>query len=67
MVTSIFAVEKAVLATFLLGLLDLENVGIDDVTDVVGVERRFVEVDYLLVEVADLAQILHHETNNWFI
>jgi len=53
--TCVFSVEEAVLATFLFSVLDLEDVGIDDIADVVGVERRFVEVDNLLIKVADLA------------
>ena len=56
--TCIFAVEETVLTTLLFGVLDLEDVRVDDVADVVGVERRFVEVDDLLIKVADLAQVL---------
>jgi hypothetical protein len=59
--TSIFAVKEAFLATFLLGVLDFENIRIDDVSDVVGIESGFVVIDDFLVEVANLAQILHRQ------
>ena len=49
------------MATLLLGVLDFENIRIDDVSDVVGIESGFVVIDDFLVKVADLAQILQRQ------
>lgn len=58
---AVLAVEQLLAASLLFGVLDLQDVAVDDVADVVGVERSLVVIDDLLIEVADFAEILHVE------
>ena len=67
---AVFAVKQLLAASLLFGVLDLEDVGVDDVADVVGIEAGLVVVDNLLVESADFAHVLHvrnKRINNIFL
>lgn len=54
----IFSLEKRVFPTLLLGLLDLEQIGIHEIAYVILIEGRFVLIDGLLEEIGHLLPIL---------
>lgn len=62
----VLTAEQVFAPSFLFGRLDLEEVRVDDVTNVVRIKSRLVKVNNLLVEAANLVQILKtrakHET-----
>lgn len=55
----VLAGEELLVAALFFGVLDLEDVRVDDVADVVGIEAGLVVVDDLLIEAVGLLQVLY--------
>lgn len=54
----IFSIKKSLASTFFFSRLNFENVGIDNVTDVVGIKGRLVKIDNFFIKLANFVQIL---------
>lgn len=56
----VFAVEQLRVSSFLLGLLNLKQIGVDQVTDIVGVKCAPMFINNFLIELEHVIAILHH-------
>lgn len=56
----IFAVEQLCVSSFLLGLLNFKEIGVDEVTDIVGVKCAPMFINNFLIELEHIIAILHH-------